>query len=73
MFDIYAAVTDRIIAALESGIIPWRQPWVGGRRLAIKHADSKPYCMLNQLLLDRPGEYITLCSTSACAKASSHS
>ena len=52
MFDIYAAVTDR---------------------LASKHADSKPYCMLNQLLLDRPGEYITLCSTSACAKASSHS
>lgn len=26
-FDIYQAVTDRIIAALESGTVPWRKTW----------------------------------------------
>ncbi len=25
--DAYAAVTDRIIAALDRGTVPWRQPW----------------------------------------------
>ena len=25
--DIYAAVTDRIIAQMEQGIIPWEKPW----------------------------------------------
>ena len=25
--DIYAEVTDRIIAESESGIIPWQKPW----------------------------------------------
>lgn len=28
-FDIYTAVTDRIIAQLEQGIIPWNKPWTG--------------------------------------------
>ena len=59
MFDIYAAVTDRIIAALESGIIPWRQPWVGGSNLAINYNTGKPYSLLNQMLLGKPGEWLT--------------
>lgn len=26
-FDIYAAVTDRIIQELEKGVIPWHKAW----------------------------------------------
>lgn len=60
MFDIYAAITDRIIDALEAGTIPWRKPWKGGCRYAISHSTGKPYSLLNQLLLgERPGEYLT--------------
>lgn len=66
--DVYQIVTDRIIAQLEKGIIPWRKPWVGYQRngqtirisaMAVSHATGKPYSMLNQLLLGRAGEYLT--------------
>ena len=56
--DIYAAVTDRIIAQLEQEIIPWSKPWIASGK-AISHATGKPYSLLNQMLLARPGEYIT--------------
>ena len=47
--DTYAAVTDRIIAALEQGVIPWRQPWaVGAPRNAIT---DRPYRGLNPIVL----------------------
>ena len=29
--DVYQIITDRIIALLESGTVPWRKPWKGGR------------------------------------------
>lgn len=56
--DIYAAVTDRIIAELENGIIPWRKPWVSSGA-CVSHTSGKPYSLLNQILLGRPGEYVT--------------
>ena len=56
--DIYAAVTDRIIEQMEQGIIPWQKPWIASGK-AISHATGKPYSLLNQMLLQRPGEYIT--------------
>ena len=56
--DIYAAVTDRIIAQMEQGIIPWQKPWVSNSK-AVFHATGKPYSLLNQMLLGRPGEYLT--------------
>ena len=68
MFDIYEAVTDRIIAAMEEGNIPWQKPWVfnGGkvekvdsRVIAVNHVSGKPYSLLNQMLLGRPGEYVS--------------
>lgn len=60
MIDIYAAVTDRIIAQLETGVVPWKKPWVGvGSRCAVSFTSRKPYSLLNQLLLGDPGEYIT--------------
>ena len=65
MFDIYKEVTDRIIAELEKGIIPWNKPWTGGCDGAISHANGKPYSLLNQFVLDKPGEYLTF---KQCAK-----
>ena len=56
--DIYAAVTERIIEQMEQGIIPWQKPWISNSK-AISHATGKPYSLLNQLLLGRPGEYLT--------------
>ena len=56
--DIYAAVTDRIIAQMEQGVIPWQKPWISAGK-AVSHATGKPYSLLNQMLLGRPGEYLT--------------
>ena len=53
-------VTDRIIKQMESGIIPWQQPWTGGANVAISHVTGRAYSLLNQLLLGmESGEYIT--------------
>ena len=65
MFDIYAEVTDRIISQLEQGIIPWRRPWTGVRTGAISHSTGRPDSILNQLLLGKPGEYLTFAQAKA--------
>lgn len=57
--DAYTLVTDRIIAQLEQGVIPWRKPWTTVSP-AVSHVTGKPYSLLNQLLLGgRSGEYLT--------------
>ena len=56
--DIYAAVTDRIIAQLEAGQIPWHKPWVASGQ-AVSRSTGKPSSLLNQLLLGQSGEYVT--------------
>ena len=58
MTDVYQIVTDRIIAALESGTVPWCKPWVSVGA-AYNYASGRKYSLLNQLLLDRPGGYLT--------------
>ncbi len=58
-FDIYAAVTDRIIQQMEQGIIPWQKPWGGITGNAYSGSTGKPYSLLNQMLLNRPGAYYT--------------
>lgn len=58
-FDVYQAVTDRIIKTMEEGTIPWTKPWVGINECAVKYRDSSPYSLLNQLLLGEAGEYIS--------------
>lgn len=57
--DVYQMVTDRIIAMLEQGDIPWDRPWTGAGRWAIKRATGEPYSILNQMLLGNPGEYLS--------------
>ena len=33
--DVYQAITDRVIAALEEGTVPWHKPWTGGGPVSI--------------------------------------
>ena len=57
--DIYQIITDRIIKQLDNGIIPWRKPWHGVADRARSYITGKPYSLLNQILLEDDGEYIT--------------
>lgn len=59
MKDLYTEITDRIIEQLEQGIVPWKKPWTGVSSGAISYATGRPYSLLNQLLLAKPGEYAT--------------
>lgn len=62
-FDIYEMVTNRIIAELEKGIIPWKKPWrmVGvSTECAFNRVTKRPYTLLNQMLLSKVGEYASL-------------
>ena len=75
MFDIYVAITDRIISELEKGQIPWQKPWVSTvavkassrtamnpdqiRRTAYSRSTGCPYSLINQIMLGKPGEYMT--------------
>ena len=53
--DHYQEVTDKIIAALEAGTVPWRKPWdsekVGGPQAPINPTTGKRYRGVNTLLL----------------------
>ena len=55
--DLYQEITNRIMAQMEEGVIPWHKPWISGK--AISRTTGKPYSLLNQMLLGRPGEYLT--------------
>lgn len=57
--NVYQMVTDRIIAELEKGKIPWCKPWTGKGDGAWNRVSGKPYSVLNQMLLGKPGEYLT--------------
>ncbi len=68
--DIFATVTDRIVAALEQGTIPWHKPWSGGNSGCISYSTGKPYSLLNHILLGGiSGEYITY---KQCSLAGGH-
>ena len=56
--DIYQTITDRMIAQMEMGEIPWRKPWMAAGA-AISHTTGKAYSLLNQMLLGRAGEWLT--------------
>jgi antirestriction protein ArdC len=60
--DIYAKITDRIIADLERGVRPWVQPWhannTGSRITRPLRHNGEPYSGINVILL----------WTEACAK-----
>lgn len=58
MTDVYQIVAERIIAALENGTVPWHKPWVFAGS-TYNYATGRCYSLLNQLLLNRPGGYLT--------------
>lgn len=80
--NIYKMVTDKIVAEMEKGIIPWQKPWkrvkgckpmefgFGG---CISHTTGKAYSWLNQMMLGlRAGEWLTFNQCKAeggCVKA----
>jgi antirestriction protein ArdC len=49
--DVYQIVTDRIIALLESGTVPWKKPWKGGE-MPQNVVSRKPYRGVNVFLLN---------------------
>lgn len=57
--NVYDMVTERIIAELEQGVIPWEKPWTGTRSGAYNRVSKKPYSIINQMLLKHTGEYAT--------------
>lgn len=57
--NVYQVVTDKIIAELEQGRIPWEKPWTGAGNGAWNRVTGKPYSYINQLLLGKPGEWLT--------------
>lgn len=57
--DVYSIVTSRIIDELEKGIIPWQKPWHGTACGAFNRVTKKPYSLINQMLLNKSGEWAT--------------
>jgi antirestriction protein ArdC len=47
--DVYSQVNDRILAAMEQGIIPWKRPWTG--QLSTNYDSGKQYRGVNILTL----------------------
>ena len=64
--NVYQAVTDRIIAQMEHGIVPWHKPWTGAADGAINYVSRRAYSVLNQWLLGRDGEWLTFKQVQQC-------
>lgn len=47
----YDIVTDRIVQALQAGVVPWRKPWRGRDQLPCNAVSMRPYHGINLLLL----------------------
>jgi len=53
MHDLYQAVTDQIVAALEQGVAPWVKPWSEeADPLPVNVVSDRPYRGVNVLLLN---------------------
>ena len=57
--DLYAKITDRIVAELEKGVRPWVQPWSAANTMGritrpLRH-NGEPYSGMNVLLLGSEG------------------
>ena len=50
--DVYQIVTDRIVRLLESGTVPWHQPWRGGNQWPQNFMSRKVYRGINLFLLN---------------------
>lgn len=57
--SVYQIVTDRIVAMLAQGVVPWERPWICGTCAPRNRESGKEYRGVNRLLLPKPGEYMT--------------
>lgn len=55
---VYEMATERILAELEKGVIPWRRPWSGGGG-AYNYKTGRRYMMINQMILKHQDGYVT--------------
>lgn len=54
--DLYAEVTDRVIAAIDEGTVPWRRPWTALSGIPARSlATGKPYRGINWMLTSMAG------------------
>jgi antirestriction protein ArdC len=56
--DVYSKITERILAQLDKGEIPWARPWALINP-AVNYVSRRPYSLLNSMLLPMPGEYLS--------------
>ena len=63
--NVYEIVTDRIIAEMEKGRIPWHKEWAGVHNGAWSYSTGKSYSFLNQLLLKHRDAYLTFKQVTA--------
>jgi antirestriction protein ArdC len=49
--NVYDAVTARILATLDAGVIPWQRDWAVSSGMPVNHATGKPYRGVNILTL----------------------
>lgn len=47
---VYKIVTDRIIAQLEKGVIPWQMPWMRDQKAPMNLLSRKPYQGVNAMM-----------------------
>lgn len=52
-------ILARIMEDLDKGVVPWRKPWCHSPEGIVSHATGHQYSLLNCMLLDGPGEYLT--------------
>lgn len=58
--SIYEMIEKKVTEQLEQGIIPWRRCYhINSGDVCISHQTGNMYSLLNQMLLDIPGEYWT--------------
>lgn len=53
--DVYQIITDRIIARLEAGVVPWQRPWGGADQQPRNAISHRPYRGINTFLLAAAG------------------
>ena len=53
--QVYQIVTDRVVALLERGVVPWRRPWVGADVHPQNLVSRRPYRGINPFLLGCTG------------------
>ena len=51
-------VVARMLDMMAQGIIPWKKPWFGMNK-CYAYVSGRPYNMLNELMLDEEGAYVT--------------